>query len=117
MKSEQKDLTRLQHILKAIYLIEKFSSDLSFDKFNEDLIAQNAIVRQFEIIGEAIYHISSSLKEDNSKIDWEGFRTFRNLLTHEYFRIDVGNTWSVMENDLPVLKIQIQSLIEELKDE
>ncbi len=108
MKNSEKDLFRLGHIIN---LIEDFSKNLSFEEFADDLKTQNAIVRQFEIIGEASFHVSSETKTNSTEINWEKLRDLRNLLTHEYFRVDKGEVWSTIENDLPILKEQIQLLI------
>jgi uncharacterized protein with HEPN domain len=115
MKSRGKDLTRLQHIYEAIILIEKFSSDVNYDEFKDDLKTQSAIIRQFGIIGEATYHISIDRKESYADIAWDKLRDFRNTIVHEYFRVDTGEVWSTIENDFPILKGQIQRLIEDLK--
>lgn len=76
---------------------------------------QNAIIRQFEVIGEAVANISLDMKENNPDIEWSTIKGFRNLLVHEYFRVYVGEVWSTVKNDLPTLKKQIQSLIEQEK--
>jgi uncharacterized protein with HEPN domain len=115
MKIREKDLTRLQHIYEAITLIEDFSSDVTYDEFNDDLKTQSAIIRQFGIIGEATYHISTDRKKSHPDIAWDKLRDFRNALVHEYFRVDTGEVWSTIENDFPILKDQIQRLIEDLK--
>ncbi len=115
MKSREKDLTRLQHINEAITLIQEFSSDTTYDEFADDLKTQSAIIRQFGIIGEATYNISTDRKEHHPDIAWDKLRDFRNTLVHEYFRVDTGEIWSTIENDLLILKDQIRGLIEELK--
>jgi uncharacterized protein with HEPN domain len=115
MKSSEKDLTRLQHIRDAIILIEEFSSDLNYDEFIDDVKTQSAIIRQFGIIGEATCHISMDRKLNHPDISWEKLRDFKNTVVHEYFRIDTGEVWSTIENELPIMEEQIQRLIEELK--
>jgi uncharacterized protein with HEPN domain len=115
MKSSEKDLTRLQHIRDAIILIEEFSSDITYDEFTDDVKTQSAIIRQFAIIGEAVFNISRDRKESHPEIKWEKLRDFRNTVVHKYFRIDTGEVWSTIENELPILEEQIQRLIEELK--
>ncbi len=115
MKNSEKDLTRLQHIRDAIILIEKFSSDVNYDEFIDDLKTQSAIIRQFGIIGEATSHISTDRKVNHPDISWKKLRDFRNTVVHEYFRVDTGEIWSTIENELPILEEQIQRLIEELE--
>lgn len=72
---------------------------------------QSAVIRQFEIIGEASANISDELKKCEPDVEWNTIKGFRNLLVHEYFRVDVTEVWSTIENDLPVLKKQIQSIL------
>lgn len=112
MKNEEKDLVRLKHIIDAIKLIEKFSKDLNFDQFKNDLMAQSAMIRQFEIIGEASTNISSETKNNNPDIKWNLLKDYRNLLIHEYFRIDIIGVWGTVKNDIPNLKKEIQLLID-----
>lgn len=76
---------------------------------------QSAIIRQFEIIGEAASKISEELKKNSSDIEWVTIKDFRNLFAHEYFRVDVAEVWSAIQHDIPILKEQISSLIEKLE--
>lgn len=94
MKNKDKDLVRLKHILEAIGLIESFTKEISFDEFSDDLMRQSAVIRQFEIIGEASANLSEELKGSNPNIEWATIKGFRNLLVHEYFRVDVLEVWS-----------------------
>ncbi len=104
MKNQDKDVVRLKHILKAIELIESFTEEINLDEFEGNLMVQSAVIRQFEIIGEASANLSDELKNRKSNIEWATIKGFRNLLVHEYFRVDVSEVWSTVENDLPVLK-------------
>ncbi len=107
MKNQDKGVVRLKHILEAIELIENFTQEMSFDEFSDDLMRQSAVIRQFEIIGEASANLSEELKRSNPNIEWATIKGFRNLLVHEYFRVDVLEVWSTIENDLPILEKQI----------
>lgn len=118
MTNNKEDLVRLKHILKAIGLIEKFSSDINnINQFHKNDLVQAAVTRQLEIIGEASANISEELKLQTNDIAWREIKDFRNAMIHEYFKIDIGLVWSAIEIDLPVLKEQITSLTEELNDE
>jgi uncharacterized protein with HEPN domain len=111
MKNREKDLVRLKHIFDAVDLLEKFSEDLNFDQFKNDLMAQSAMIRQFEVIGEASANRSSEMKNNHPNIKWDLLKDYRNLLIHEYFRIDIIGIWGTVKNDLSILKEQIESLI------
>lgn len=113
MKNKDKDKVRLLHILEAIELIEDFSSGKNFEVFSDDKMMQSAVIRQFEIIGEATANLSDYLKENYPDVEWDIIKGFRNLLIHEYFRIDEREVWSAISKDIPVLKEQIISILED----
>jgi uncharacterized protein with HEPN domain len=115
MKSREKDLVRLEHMREAIVLIEDFSEGADYEKLSNDLMMQSAIIRQFEIIGEAAANVSYALKESYPNVEWTTIKDFRNLLIHEYFRVDVGEVLSAINKDVPVMKKQIGPIIEELQ--
>ncbi len=60
----------------------------------------DAVVRNFEIIGEAANRIDVDFKQEHPSIDWKRIRGFRNRIVHDYFGIDYGIVWSIIENDL-----------------
>ncbi len=64
----------------------------------------SAVIREFEIIGEAVGKLPQSLKERRSDVEWQDIRDFRNLLIHEYFGVDLEIIWKTVKEDLPDLK-------------
>lgn len=117
MKVKKADVVRVKHILKAIELVEKFTSDINYEEFYNSDLVQSAVIRQLEIIGEASANVSNELKLCSENIAWREIKGFRNVIIHEYFRIDIALIWSTIENELPILKEQIQLLVENIKDE
>ena len=73
----------------------------------------DAVVRNFEIIGEAANRIDPDFRMKNPEIEWERIRGFRNRIVHDYFGIDYEIVWSIIENDLNGLKTNLESLIVE----
>jgi len=71
----------------------------------------DAVVRNFEIIGEAANRLSDDFRISNPQIEWDRIRGFRNRIVHEYFGIDYEIIWDIIENDLDTLIQQIESLI------
>lgn len=71
MNERDKDIIRLHHILEAIDAIYAFIDSQPFEDFNKDKLLQSAVIRQFEIIGEATRIISYSIKDGNSNIHWD----------------------------------------------
>ena len=111
MKEKIKDEIRLRHISEALIKIENFTEGKSISDFlNSDLI-KSATVRQLEIIGEAVNHLTDELKQKYSEINWIEIVGFRNIAVHEYFVIDYSVIWNIIENYLPQLKITIENII------
>lgn len=117
MNEREKDIIRLQHIAQAIESIYQFVGDKDFQAFQNDLLTQSAVLRQFEIIGEASRNISDSIKDQNPDIPWEQVAGLRNLLIHEYFRVDMAAIWETQKNDLPPFKNRVNQLLHQLQNE
>lgn len=77
--------------------ILKYTKGLSFNDFLDDDKTIDAVVRNFEIIGEASIRIDDDFKLDNSQIEWKKLKGFRNRIVHEYFGIDYEIVWSIIE--------------------
>jgi uncharacterized protein with HEPN domain len=101
----------IAHILESIALIEKYSADKSFDDFINSQQLQDSIAHRLQIIGEAIKNIDDDLKTRHPEIPWRQIAGMRDIIVHEYFGIDNELTWSVITNDLPTLKNQIDKLL------
>lgn len=111
----EKDIFRLKHILESIEKIEFISNDLTFENFAENWIYQDAVVRNLEIIGEASNHVSEASKNQNPDVSWNEIRGLRNIVAHIYFDINKEQIWETIQDDLPVLKSQILSILNDLE--
>jgi uncharacterized protein with HEPN domain len=105
------DRERLLDIMGAIERIEKYGK-LGFDEFMRNELIQNWIVHHLQIIGEAVRSLPDSFREKHSEIPWSKIIGMRNILTHQYFGIDVDVVWAVIENDLPDLKEKITRILQ-----
>jgi uncharacterized protein with HEPN domain len=101
----------LEDILEASLKIKRYSNGLNFEAFIDDDKTMDAVVRNFEIIGEAANRLSDDFRISNPQIEWDRIRGFRNRIVHEYFGIDYEIIWDIIENDLDTLIQQIESLI------
>jgi uncharacterized protein with HEPN domain len=106
-------LLLLEDILESCYKIKKYTEGHSFETFLKDDKTVDAVVRNFEIIGEAANRIDPEFKSKHLQIDWRRIRGFRNRIVHDYFGIDYEIVWSIIENDLDNLKIQMETLIDD----
>ena len=113
MSGADRDKTRIQHVLQAIAYVEEFVKDSTPKLFVSDYLLQPAVVRQFEIIGEAVGNISEEIKEKFPEIEWNEIKGFRNFLIHEYFRVDSIELWKTIEEDLPSLKENLNQILDE----
>jgi len=108
------DLLFIEHILDSIDAIETFSENLSKEKLVSDRLKQSAIVREMEIIGEAVKNISEILKNKHPEIEWKEIAGTRDKVIHHYFGVDLNIVWNIIKNDLPGLKNKILKIKEEL---
>ncbi len=110
MKSNEGDKVRISHIKEAIALILEFTEGMDFENFARNKLVQSAVTRQFEIIGEATTNISEETKNSFPEIEWRKIKGFRNLLIHEYFKVDAAELWEAITQDIPLLDHQIKDL-------
>jgi len=105
----------LLHILESINLIQTFTKGVKFEEFKLNIEKQDAVVRRFEIIGEASNNVAEKIKRDNPELPWREMKAMRNFISHEYFGVDFNDVWLAVKKSLPPLKKQVRALIKELK--
>lgn len=98
-------------IIEAIKRIEKYAKNLSFGNFSKDQKTIDAVVRNFEIIGEASKNIPQEIKKQYSQIPWASMKGIRNKLIHEYFGVNFEILWKTIKEDLPPLKEKILKIL------
>jgi len=114
---KDKNLFRLRHIRDSIARIEYLVRMLhTQDNFETKWIEQDAIIRNLEVIGEAVINISDDLKQNYPDISWKEIRGMRNIVTHQYFGVELSEIWSTVINDIPLLKNQIQKIIDDIEN-
>jgi uncharacterized protein with HEPN domain len=108
------DRERLQDILEAIELIEKYAAQ-GRTAFEENELIQTWFLQHLQIIGEASRALSATLREGHPEVSWAKIIGMRNILVHHYFEIDLPVVWNSVELELPVLKRQVTAIIRELE--
>ena len=106
----------LNHILESISNIEEFSKDLSKEQLLKDKKTQSAIIRQIEIIGEAVKNLPKSFTSKNPQVEWASIARTRDKLIHHYFGVNLETIWDIIWNELPKLRKDIQEIIEKDKE-
>lgn len=100
----------LADILEAIEKILLYTQGMAMEDFVANQMVIDAVVRNFEIIGEAANHIPQEIKSKYPDIDWNKMRGFRNRIVHDYFDVDVQIVWNIKTNYLEHLYNEVRNL-------
>jgi uncharacterized protein with HEPN domain len=107
----EEDALYLSHIDEAIGRIEDYTQE-GRETFLHTPLIQDAVIRNFEIIGEATKNLSDELRAENSDIRWRQIAGLRDMLIHEYARVNLPRVWNILEQDLPLLKKRVSELLD-----
>lgn len=116
MREPEKDLSRLEHILEAISFIEEYTCSISEEELKNDKLRLHATIYNVQIIGEAVYKMTSEFKLTHPDTPWAAIEKMRLILVHDYFKINFEVLWDVVCKDIPVLKEQLNGYIVQLKE-
>ncbi len=109
-----KNVFRLEHVLESIDKIESVTKHISDEQFTKDWIIQDAVIRNLEVIGEAINNVDEELKKKWPGVPWAEAKGIRNILIHEYFRVNPKEVWATVKENLPKLKKQITKILQDI---
>ncbi len=100
----------LIHIWECIQRIESYAFE-GKAAFLASNMMQDAIIRNFEIIGEATKHLSPELKQSHPEIQWREMAGFRDVLIHNYIGVDLDEVWNIIEKELPQIKSGMKAVL------
>lgn len=100
-------------ILDSAYKILDYTAGQSFEDFTKDSKTVDAVIRNFEIIGEAANRLPEKFKDNYPDIDWHRIKGFRNRIVHDYFGIDYSIVWLIKETFLPQMIAQLRPIAED----
>lgn len=103
------DRLYLIHMCECIDYITQYTAE-GRDAFMASRQAQDAVIRNFEVLGEAAKHLSEAFRSSHEGIPWKRIVGFRDVLIHHYIGVDIEQVWSVVEKDLPDLGERIRKL-------
>ena len=105
----------IKDILDAIEKIEEFVAGMSYEEFVGDDKTISAVIRKFEIIGEATKNIPDEIKEKYPTLPWKEMAGTRDRLIHGYFGVDTKLVWDTIHMQLPKLKPKIKKILDEIE--
>lgn len=105
----------LEDLLVAMTRIAEYIEGFTFHDFKRDYKTADAVIRNFEIIGEASRNIPSEVKDKYHEVPWDEMYLLRNKVSHEYFGIDYEIIWDIALNYLPENRKQIENILKALK--
>jgi len=101
----------LEDIIDAITHIVEYTTNSTQEVFEKDDYMQDAVIRRFEIIGEAVKHIPEDFRKSHPEIPWKLATGMRDVLIHNYNEVNFERLWKTIKEDLPQFKKQIKTLL------
>ena len=105
------DQVLLTHIFQECRKITELTARITYEDYLNDPTYQDALIRRIEIIGEAAGNLSGEFAETHPEIPVREMKSMRNVLAHQYFRVDIEYVWLTVINDIPPLHQQLAILL------
>jgi len=102
---------RLEDIIEACDRLRLYVENMNFESFDHDFKTQDAVIRVFEIIGEAVKSLPHEWTEKEPEIPWRQIAGFRDVLAHAYFAVESSIVWEAAVEKAPLLKAACQRLL------
>ncbi len=106
------DRLYLSNIKECIERIESYTAE-GKEVFLETIIIQDAVIRNFEIIGEATKRLSTEFRATYADMPWQQLAGFRDVLIHDYLKVNLDRVWNVIEQNLSELKAKIKNILQQ----
>lgn len=107
------EMLYLRHVLDAMDTVEEYLQGVDEEKFKNTRLIQDGVIRQIEIIGEAVRRISKDIRKTYPEIPWQDDAGMRDKLIHGYFGADIENVWDTAREDLPILWAQALKILKD----
>lgn len=103
----------LNDIREAIKRIEEYTEKYDYDDFLKDSKTQDAVVRNFEIIGEAVKFLDSKFRKKHANVPWNKIAGIKDKLIHQYFGVNFEIIWTIIQEELLDLKTYIEEILQQ----
>lgn len=107
----RRDAQRLQDMVDAADMIAVYLSGVDQDRFLASSLLQDAVLRQFLVLGEAAFRVSAGLRDRSPQIPWQQIAGLRHRLVHNYFGIDLDMVWQIASRRVPELRTLVSDLL------
>ncbi|MFC1733808.1 DUF86 domain-containing protein [candidate division KSB1 bacterium] len=104
------DSIYIDHILQSINRIFEYTKGITKTAFSKNNLIQDAVIRNFEIIGEATKKVTQEYKQVHYEIPWKEMSGMRDKLIHDYIGVDIAVIWKTIKEDLPLLKKLLKNI-------
>lgn len=116
MSKPSRDATYLADIEEASERILNYTRDLDYETFLTHPMVQNAVLRNFQILGEATKKLSSALRQNYPDVPWREIAGMRDKIVHDYFGVNFDTVWDVVQQDLPQLRQRMTAILDEMAE-
>jgi len=110
----RRDSDYLRDVQEAIHRIQSYTSGLTYEQFLDDEKTQDAVIRNLQVMGEAVRKLSDSLTAAYPAVPWREIAGLRNRIVHDYFGINYDIIWAVIRAEIPLLLKQISKIQEQM---
>ncbi len=113
MSLHRKWLFRIQHILDAIHKIQQYTIDMTNGEFATNPLVMDAVIRNFQVIGEAARLVPAEIQTKYEQIPWSSMQKMRHILVHDYDQVNVSIVWTTLQDELPPLTPLLQAILDD----
>lgn len=115
MREPIRDKGRLQHMMEAIDNVDEFTKGIAYEDMLKNKMLAHAIVHNVQVVGEAAYKLTKEFCAAHPDVSWKDIIGLRHILVHDYYRIDFEELWYIAKNELPPLRKQIETYLNEIE--